>query len=115
MEMHAMKWLRRTQVFYQDGKFRCRVNRDEVDELLAQMPGHPPQADAECWKCHEKTEDAFCVGEEGHEWILVLRPSTFYRDGGGLVTENEVVANAGGYGVVPRTSVKRKLEHMFGS
>ena len=110
-----MKWRRPTPVFYKDGKFRCRVNRDEVDELLAQMPGHPPQADAKCWKCYATTETAFCVAEEGHEWILILRPTTFHRDGGGLVTKNEVVANAGGYGVVPRASVKRRLEHMFGT
>src|SRR6266567_2383168 len=113
--MHAMKWPRRTAVFYNDGKFRCHVNRQEKDELLAQMPGHDPQADAECWKCHATTENAFCVGEEDHEWILILRPMTFRRNGGGLVTRNEVMANAGGYGVAPRASVKRKLAHMFGT
>ena len=37
-----MKWPRRTPVFYKDGKFRCRVNRGEVDELLPQMPGYSP-------------------------------------------------------------------------
>jgi hypothetical protein len=110
-----MKWPRRPKVFNKDGTFRCRVNRAEVNELLAEMPGYPPQADAECWKCHATTEDAFCVGEDRHEWILVLRPTTFRRDGGGLVTKNEVIANAGGYGVVPRDSLKRKLEHVFGS
>jgi hypothetical protein len=109
-----MKWPRRTPVFDKDGKFRCRVNRDEVNELLAQMPGYPPQADAECWKCHATTEDTYCVEENGHDWILVLRPASFYRGGAGLVTENEVVANAGGYGAMPRTSVKRKLEYMCG-
>jgi len=108
-----MKWSRHTPVFYKDGKFRCRVNRHERNELLAQMPGYPPQADAECWKCHATTEDTFCVAEEGHEWILILRPASFYREGGSLVTRNEVVANAGGFGVLPRASVKRKLEHMF--
>ena len=116
-----MKWPRRTPVFYKDGKFRCRVNRDEVDELLAQMPGYPPQADAECWKCHATTEDAFCVAEEGHEWALIFRLMSFDRRGKGpikargQITHAEIEANAGGYGVVPRASVKRKLEHMFGS
>jgi hypothetical protein len=119
--MYAMKWPRRTPVFYQDGKFRCRVNRQERDELLAQMPGHDPQADAKCWKCHAPTENAFCVGEEGHEWILILRPDNFDRKGKGpikargQITHAEIEANAGGYGVVRRASVKRKLEHMFGS
>jgi len=109
-----MKWPRHTPVFYKDGKFRCRVSRQERGELLAQLPGYPPQADAECWKCHAATEDSHCVEENGHDWILVLRPASFQRSGAGLVTENEVVANVGGFGAMPRASVKRKMEHLFG-
>jgi hypothetical protein len=114
-----MKWARRPQVFNKDGTFRCRVNRGDVNELLAQMPGHPPQADAECWKCHSTTEESACVGEKGHEWILILRPMSFDRRGKGpikargQITHAEIEANVGGYGLLPRVSVKRKLERMF--
>lgn len=116
-----MKWPRRTPVFYKDGKFRCRVNRYEVDELLAEMPGHPPQADPECRRCCATTKDVACVADEGHEWALILRPMSFDRRGKGpikargQITHAEIEANVGGYGVVPRASVKRKLEHIFGS
>jgi hypothetical protein len=86
------------------------------------MPGHDPQADAECWKCHATTEDVACVAEEGHEWALILRPEAFHRAGKGpvragraTITYAEIEATAGAHGVIPRLSVKRKLEHMFGS
>lgn len=115
-----MKWPRRPQVFNKDGTFRCRVNRGDVNELLAQMPGRAPQADAECWRCHATSEDASCVADEGHEWVLILRPGTFHRAGKGPVkagrgpiTYAEIEANAGAHGLLPRVSVKRKLERMF--
>src|ERR1700687_4183013 len=110
-----MKWSRRTPEFYKDGKFRCRVNRGDVNELLAQMPGHPPQADAECRKCHSTTEETVCIGEDGHEWVLILRPVDFHRNGRGPITPNEIEANAGAHGLIPKISVKTKMEQMFGS
>jgi len=117
-----MKWPRRTPVFYRDGKFRCCVNRYEVDQLLAEMPGHQPQAEAECRRCCATTDDVVCVAEEGHEWALILRPQTFTRAGRGpvkavraTITYAEIEANAGAHGLIPMLSVKRKLEHIFRS
>jgi len=108
-----MRWPRRIPLFYRDGKFRCRVSRADVRELLAQTLGHPPQADAECWRCKAATEETVCSSEQGHEWILILRPASFRRSGRGPITPNEIEANAGAHGFIPKVSIKKKLEHMF--
>jgi hypothetical protein len=108
-----MKWPRRIPLFYNDGRFRCRVSRGEVEELLAQRPGHQPQADAECWRCNATTEATLCCSEQGHEWILILRPINFRRNVQGLITSEEIEANSGARGFIPRASIKRKLEQMF--
>ena len=109
-----MKWPRRVPLFYNDGRFRCRVSRGEVEELLAQKPGHQPQANAKCWRCYATTEATLCCSEQGHEWILILRPINFHRNGRCPITPNEIEANAGAHGLIPKISVKTKLEQMFG-
>ncbi len=102
---------RLSPLFYQDGRFRCRLKRHEVEELLANR-----EADPKCDRCGSLTIEGSCFGGEQHEVILMLRPVNFDRKGARYsITHAEIEANAGAHGVIPRVSVKHKLAEMFGS
>ena len=75
-----MKLRRRVPLFYPTGEFRCRVNREDVPELLANR-----EADPRCDRCGSPTAESSCFDGKDHDLILILRRASFNREGAPVV------------------------------
>lgn len=107
----SFRFRRYTPLLYSDRKFRCRVDRRAVAELLANG-----EAVAECDRCKSTTAEGTCIGGEHHDVILVLKPASFDRKGPpSSLTHAEIEANAGAHGYIAKVRVRAKLEDWYGT